>query len=88
MKTLLIIFANRLVNILLSIDCCLFSILTLGGAYTSESFSSAAWRAELNGKFYGKFRKVIDWLFGFLGQKDHCRVAFESAKYNLPPDMR
>ena len=79
---------NRVINILLALDCFAFSICTLGKSYTSESFSSAAYRAERDGRFYGHARKWIDALFGLLGQREHCRVAFESAKYSLPEDMR
>lgn len=79
---------NRVVNVLLALDCFLFSVVTLGKSYTSESFSSAAWRAERDGRFYGRARKWIDRLFSLLGQKEHCRVAFQEAKYNLPEDMR
>lgn len=46
------------------------------------------YRAELHGRFYGKARPVIDWLFSLLGQKDHCKTAYECAKLNLPEDMR
>ena len=79
---------NRLVNILFTLDCFLFSVCTLGKAYPGESFSSAAYRAERMGIFYGKSRPVIDWLFSLLGQKDHCKQAYFSAKLNLPLDMR
>jgi len=79
---------KRIVNMLLAFDCFLFSVCTLGKSYTSESFSSAAWRAERAGQFYGRSRKWIDRLFNLLGQTDHCRVAFEDAKNNLPEDMR
>lgn len=78
----------RIVNILLTIDCMLFSLCTLGTAWPGESFSSAAYRAEITGKFYGKFRPVIDWVFSLLGQKNHCKAAYFSAKLNLPEDMR
>jgi hypothetical protein len=80
---------NRIVNILFSIDCTLFTIATLGKAYPYESFSSAAYRGEKYGKFYGKARPIIDWLFAkLLGQTDHCRIAYEESKFNLPEDMR
>lgn len=79
---------NRIVNILLAFDCFAFALLTLGKSYPSESFSSAAYRAERMGMFYGKARPVIDWLFSLLGQKDHCKVAYFAAKLNLPEDMR
>jgi hypothetical protein len=75
---------SRLVNILFAADCFLFSLCTLGVAYPFESFSSAAWRAEGKGLFYGKFRPLIDLAFG-LG---HCRRAYELARLNLPEDQR
>ena len=79
---------SRIINILLALDCLVFALLTLGGSYTSESFSSAAYRAELKGQFYGRARKWIDKLFDLLGQKEHCRRAYFSARFNLPDDMR
>lgn len=79
---------SRIVNILLTLDCFLFSVCTLGKAYPAESFSSAAYRAESMGLFYGKARPVIDWMFGWLGQKDHCKTAYFSARLNLPEDQR
>lgn len=78
----------RVVNIIFAWDCALFSTLTLGKAYPGESFSSAAYRAESLGMFYGKVRPAIDWLFSWLGQKDHCKTAYFSAKLNLPEDQR
>lgn len=79
---------SRIVNILLALDCFVFAVLTLGGSYPSESFSSAAYRAEKLGKFYGKARPMIDFVFGLLGQVDHCKTAYECAKFNLPEDQR
>ena len=79
---------SRLINVLLALDCFLFAICTLGRSYPSESFSSAAYRAECLGKFYGKARPAIDWLFGLLGQRKHCQTAYFSARLNLPEDMR
>lgn len=79
---------KRIINVLLAVDCCLFALCTLGGSYPFESFSSAAFRAEKLGLFYGKARPMIDWFFSLLGQKDHCRVAYASAKLNLPEDQR
>lgn len=78
----------RLTNVLLALDCFLFSLLTLGKAYPFESFSSAAYRAESMGLFYGRARPGIDWLFGLLGQREHCKTAYENAKLNLPADQR
>lgn len=78
----------RLINILFTLDCFWFSVCTLGKAYPGESFSSAAYRAELLGMFYGHFRVPIDQFFILLGQKNHCRTAYFSAKNNLPEDMQ
>lgn len=79
---------NRVINILFTFDCFLFSVCTLGKAWPGESFSSAAFRAETMGLFYGKARPLIDALFSLLGQKEHCKYAYLSAKLNLPEDMR
>lgn len=79
---------NRIINILFSIDCTLFTLATLGASYPYESFSSAAYRAEKYGKFYGNARPLIDALFSLLGQVDHCKLAYERSKLNLPEDMR
>lgn len=78
----------RIVNILFTLDCFLFSVCTLGASYPGESFSSAAYRAELNGKFYRYARPWIDRLFSLLGQVDHCKAAYLGARLNLPEDMR
>lgn len=79
----------RLLNLLIVLDSFLYVVLTLGTGYPSETFSSAAYRAEKQGKFYGKARPFIDWLFHRL-EKDHCKLSYEYAvnKYNLPEDMR
>ena len=79
---------SRIINVLLALDNFVFALVTLGGSYPSESFSSAAYRAEARGEIYGNARPAIDWLFGLLGQKEHCKQAYFSAKLNLPEDMR
>lgn len=76
----------RAINIFFSFDCFAFTVLTLGKAYPFESFSSAAYRAEKMGLFYGKARPFIDALFWF--EPEHCRAAFDRAVLNLPPDQR
>lgn len=76
----------RVINILFALDCFLFSLCTLGKAYPYESFSSAAYRAELHGSLYGKMRPIIDSIFFF--QQNHCQKAYTYAKLNLPEDMR
>ena len=75
-------------NVLFAFDCFVFSFLTLGRSYPSESFSSAAHRGTKYGKFYGRSEKWIDKGFSLLGQTGHCQWAYEHAKFNLPEDMR
>ena len=77
---------SRLVNILFAFDCLILALLTLGKSYPSESISSAAYRAELNGRFFGIFRPVIDRIMWF--DPEHCKRAYRSAKLNLPEDER
>lgn len=83
---------NRLVNILFSFDCLVWTVVTnlfaKDPGYPFESISSAAYRAEKFGIFFGKARPVIDWLFSWLGQTDHCKWAYLRAKDNLPEDQR
>lgn len=80
---------RRVLNILITLDSFLFSVLTLGKAYPGETISSAAYRAETKGMFFGKARPAIDWLFSRL-EKDHCKGAYYYAvhKRNLPTDMQ
>ena len=77
---------TRVINILFALDCLLFSLCTLGKSYPYESFSSAAYRAELNGRMYGNARALIDALFFF--DPGHCQRAYSKAILNLPPDQR
>lgn len=78
----------RLINILFAFDVFMFAVCTLGASYPSESFSSAAYRAESLGKFYGYARPLVDWLFSLVGQTNHCRNAYFCAKLNIPQDQR
>lgn len=41
-----------------------------------ETMSSAVWRMERDGRFWGFMRPVIDTLFWF--QPRHCEMAYES----------
>ena len=66
---------KRILNILISLDQFLFSIITLGGSDPDETMSAAAWRLEQEGRLQGKiFRPIIDTLFWF--DKDHCKRAW------------
>ena len=80
---------QRVLNILVALDSFLFVVLTLGVGHPSETFSSAAWRSETNGGYWGRMRPVIDWLMSPI-EADHCRLAWEYAyrKRNLPKDMQ
>ena len=80
---------QRFLNILVALDSALYVLLTLGAGYPAETFSSAAWRAEITNKPFKYARPVIDFLLRWL-EKDHCRLAYEYAvrKRNLPADMR
>lgn len=54
------------------------------GGFPDETLSAAAWRTEQSGKLAGIFfRPVIDFLFGLLGDKDHCKMSYESEVRNL-----
>lgn len=80
---------RRVLNILIALDSLVLSVFTLGKAYPGETISSAAYRAETKGMFFGKARPVIDWLFSRL-EKNHCQGAYTYAvlKRNLPTDMQ
>lgn len=67
---------RRILNLLISLDQFLFCILTLGQSNPDETASSAAWRMERDGKFFGFFRPVIDAVFFFDPQ--HCKSSYES----------
>lgn len=81
---------KRIANILESLDMFMFMLLSLGGAWPGETISGASYRAEVHGTFMRVFRKPIDFLFGLLGQKEHCKNSYFYAvrKGNLPEDMR
>ena len=66
---------RRLLNFLITLDQLLFSILTLGDAAPDESMSAAAYRLELQGRFFGRvFRPLIDALFFF--DANHCAASY------------
>lgn len=53
----------------------LLNVLLCNGE-PDETMSSAAYRMERDGRFWGFMRPVIDTLFWF--QPNHCRMAYES----------
>ena len=80
---------QRILNILIAFDSFLYVAFTLGKGHPGETISSAAWRAEQKGLFFGKARPIIDWLFSPFEDR-HCQQAYLYAfqKRNLPEDMR
>lgn len=72
---------SRLLNILISVDQLFYVLVTLGRGLPDETLSSAAWRTEQEGKWFGRiFRPVIDALF-WLVERDHCLRSYESELY-------
>ena len=67
-------------RLLIAIDQ-LLNVLICNGE-PDETMSSAAYRMECSGHFWGFMRPVIDTLFHFV-QRDHCRKAYESELLRL-----
>lgn len=77
----------RIKQILIALDQLLNTIFF--GGWADETMSSAAWRMEQDGYFWGRFvRPLIDTLLWF--DKDHCRTSYESElkRNQLPPEAR
>jgi len=77
----------RIKQILIAFDQFLNALLF--GGWADETMSSAAWRMEQDGYFWGRFvRPLIDTLFFF--QPNHCQKSFESERLRnqLPPEAR
>ena len=76
---------TRVLNILIALDRLIYQIVTLGYGSLHDTISSAAYRMEQKGRLIGRVsRPLIDWLFGNIGDKNHCFTSYISAKYNLP----
>lgn len=76
---------KRLMNILVIFDKLVYQLITLGYGSRFDTVSSAAYRMEQKGRLIGRVsRPLIDWLFGNIGDKNHCFTSYISAKYNLP----
>lgn len=66
---------QRILTILIALDCLCFALLTLGNVKRGETMSSAAWSLEQDGKIMGRvMRPLIDALFWF--DPDHCAVSY------------
>lgn len=68
-----------LIRIAIALDQ-LLNVLLCNGE-PDETMSSAAWRMEQGGYFWGCLRPIIDSLFWF--QEDHCRKAYEAEVLRL-----
>lgn len=65
--------------VLYQLDGFVLALLTLGNCAIGETISSVLWRMEANGKFMGKFRPALDWLFHVtLNDADHCKGAYQT----------
>lgn len=61
----------------------------MGSAWADETLSARAYRADRDGKWFGKiFRPIIDWLFFW--QIGHCQMAYEreQQRMHVPPEYR
>lgn len=70
---------NYFLRLLLAIDQ-LLNVAICNGE-PDETMSSAAYRMECSGHFWGFMRPVIDRLFWF--QPNHCKKAYESELLRL-----
>ncbi len=67
---------ERLGVILYQLDGFALAVVTLGRCAIGDTISSTAWRLEQAGKFWGRLRKPIDWVFlRLLGEVNHCQAA-------------
>ena len=71
---------NYILRVLIAIDQ-LINVVICNGE-PDETMSSAAWRMEQQGRFWGFMRPVIDFLFSPF-QKNHCQMAYESEVLRL-----
>ena len=68
---------RRALNLMISTDQFVFSLITLGRSDPDETMSSAAYRLEQEGRLQGKlFRPLIDKLFWF--DPEHCKKSWEA----------
>ncbi len=77
---------NYVHQVLVALDQLLNALLN---GWADETLSSRAYRAELNGTYWGRItRPLIDLIFFW--QADHCAGAFraEIRRKHFPADMR
>lgn len=81
---------QRILNILIAFDQLVFVLITLGWGFPDETLSSAAFRAERDGKLWGKLlRPAIDTVFRLI-EKEHCYRSYVAEKWRLqqPEEFR
>lgn len=63
---------------------------TLLGGWADETISSRSYRLSNRRKRWAVARKMIDFIFGLFGQKNHCYEAWidERKRYQSPPEER
>lgn len=61
----------------------------LFAGYADESVSSRCWRLRVH-HGWSQLRFVVDLVFGFFGQNNHCQAAYmaELERRQLPPSLR
>ncbi len=67
---------KRLLNLLIALDQLVYVIITFGSGNPDETCSSAAYRMEMKGKFFGFWRPIIDGIFFF--DNNHCKESYEN----------
>lgn len=79
---------QRIFNAIVVADQTAHSIITFGDSYPDETMSSAAWRMEKEGRFFGFTRPLIDKIFSFWEQ-DHCKSSYfsEVRRFQAPPEI-
>ena len=73
---------TQLLIIACALDAFIFALITLGNCRRGEYASSAAWSCLLAGKWQGRvFVPVIDKVFSWLGDVDHCKTSWQGQKH-------
>lgn len=71
---------QQILAVLIKLDQIAFQVITLGAAKRNETISAAAYNAYVTGApwgYRGWAYKTIDALAALLGDKDHCKGAWE-----------
>jgi hypothetical protein len=67
---------RRILNVLISFDQFIFSVITLGWSFPDETISSALYRYEQKGSRFAHYgRRFVDWLFTYI-EDNHCYQSY------------